>query len=64
MVLVIVACSAPMEDVCVTIWNSGVAETIVRELMLFLEIEILVGRIHLAEYWVRTVRPRLELGSE
>ena len=49
MVLEAAACSAPMEDVCMTTWNSGVAEMVVRELMLFLEIGMLVGEMHLTE---------------
>ena len=34
--------SCPTEDVCVTTWNSGVAENVAGELELVLEIEMLV----------------------
>ena len=49
-----------MDDVCVTTWKRGVAEKVVEELVLFLEIEMLVNRMHSTEYWVRTVKRRLE----
>ena len=56
------SCTAPVEDVCVTTWKRGVAEKVVGELVLFLEIEMLVERMRLTEYWVRTVGLELELG--
>ena len=58
------SCISPVEDVCVTTWKRGVAEKVEEELtlFLFLEIKALVGRMHLTEYWVRTVGLRLELG--
>ena len=64
MVLDVAACTAAVEDVCVTTWKRGVAEMVVGELVLFLEMEVSVGRIYLTEYSAGYERlsPGLKLG--